>query len=314
MGTSSSGGGAGGSNPLIPNWIPGGDMPLPQPPPDPINPSNDNNNDNNGNDDTNGNEGQPGNGNNPADTSNNQPINDIETGVAGVGNGRYRQPRINFNKYTRSGGKDVQALKQALKGYSKNAAGGTKRLARRMKPSISRVTGFYDVINTVRQKGKVSALVQFNLATYQNRPLFETLSALSDEIFKDTGKPYEDTQDDSITKQAYANTVVRICELEGIDLDNLTNEQVEVMMAIFIEETIAQRVICDIGNNFTKVETDIKELIEIENNIYQIVSGLVRNKIMPEIIVTQRGDKQDLEKNIENIYRMAFDAMAGIND
>jgi hypothetical protein len=35
---------------------------------------------------------------------------------------------------------------------------------------------------------------------------------------------------------------------------------------------------------------------------------------MPEIIATQLGDRQLLETKIENIYRIAFNAMAGQND
>lgn len=302
MGTSAGGGGAGGNNPLIPSWIGGGGVPPPAPPP----PNPDDNDDNteqgndNESDNSNGHEHDvnvPGDQNNgSADTN------------------RYRQPRIQFNKFVTNGGRNQQTLKSALKGYSRNSAGGTKQMARRMQPAVSRVTGFYEVINTIRDQGKNAALTQFNLTSYQDKSISDILAALSDAIFRDTGKIYEDTQDDSINRLAYSNTVVRICELDGIDLDNLTNQQTEVMIAIFIEETIAQRVINDIGNMLTEKNTDIKELIEIESSIYQIVSGMVRNQIMPEIIATQRGDKAQIEIKVENIYRIAFDALAGLND
>ena len=181
-----------------------------------------------------------------------------------------------------------------------------------MQPSGSRVAIFYDTIDTIQRRGATTALTDFNLTQFINQPLLSTLSALGEIIFVDTGKIYEDTQDDSITKAAYANTVTRICEdVPDMDLNNLSNEQVEVMMAIFIEETIAQRVINDIGNQFTETLTDVEALLDIENNIYQIVKGMVRNQIMPEISATRRGERQNLERNIENIYRTAFDAMAG---
>jgi hypothetical protein len=165
-------------------------------------------------------------------------------------------------------------------------------------------------MDTVRAVGKQQALIQYNLGNYQDKPILDVLSALCDVIFEDTGKAYEDTQDDNISKHAYVNTIMRICEIDGIDLDHLTNEQVEVMTAIFIEETIAQRVINDVGNKLTERNTNINALVDIENSIYQIVSGLVRNQIMPAIIATQRGDRQNLEARIENIYRIAFDAMS----
>jgi hypothetical protein len=68
------------------------------------------------------------------------------------------------------------------------------------------------------------------------------------------------------------------------------------------------------GVSFAGIYTNITELVEIEDNIYQIINGLVRNQIMPVIVATQRGDRTDMEQKIENIYRIAFDAMAGIND
>ena len=309
MGTSASGSGAGNNNPLIPSWIGGGapppEPPPPPPPPEPEPPDHDDND-------------NAENNNSPDKKTEAEEIqvdnNNENNANAGINPQRFTTPRRDFNKFIASGGSNTGALKKALKEYSKRAAGSTSGLARRMRPSTLRVTSFFNAINTVKEKGKTVALAEFNLSHYQDRPLIEILSSLSDEIFKDTGQIYEDTQDDSITKQAYSNTVVRICELEGIDLDTLTNEQVEVMLAIFIEETIAQRVICDIGNKFTEKNPDLEQLLQMEENIYQIVSGLVRNKIMPEIIATQIGDKRNIEEKIENIYRQAFDAIKDSNN
>ncbi|WP_018615260.1 Qat anti-phage system associated protein QatB [Segetibacter koreensis] len=311
MGTSSSGGGAGGGNPLIPSWIDNGGLPPPQSsPPDMDQTDQSSPEDNSGDAEPGDNNGGPA-PNGDGETSINPPLGGAET----RSNNRYTLPKKQFNKYSRSGGRDTTSLRQALKSYSRTAAGSTSALARRMRPSASRVAIFYETIDTIRRRGATTALTEFNLAEYVNQPLLDTLSALGDLVFSDTGKVYEDTQDDSITKVAYANTVIRICEdAPDMDLNDLSNDQVEVMMAIFIEETIAQRVINDIGNQYTETLVDIEALLEIENGIYQIVKGMVRNQIMPEISATRRGDKQDLERNIENIYRTAFDAMAGTND
>src|SRR6187399_924972 len=136
MGTSAPGGGAGGNNPLIPNWIDGGGLP----PQAPLPPNPDDNNDN----------GDEGNDNESDSSSDNeQDVNIPAAQNNMVDTNRYRQPRIQFNKFIRSGGSNQQALKSALKGYSRHAAGGTTQMARRMKPAVSRVTGFYEVINTV---------------------------------------------------------------------------------------------------------------------------------------------------------------------
>lgn len=313
MGTSAPNGGPKGSNPLIPDWIDGDGLPPAGPPPE-DNPPNDDDN-NTGDKDT----SDEGNDYGREDNEGNLPVLPAArpqippVPPQPVAN-RYREPRIQFNKYLRSGGQNTDALKSALRSYSRHAAGGTGRMARRMAPATNRVARFVSVLSDVSANGRNTALTRLNLGDYTDRPLIDVLSALTDVIFADSGLPYEDTQDDSIVKQAYANTVNRIASEGDIDLDNLNNEQIEVMTAIFIEETIAQRVINDLGDLFAKSIPNVAELIKIEEEIYQIISGLVRTQIMPEIIATQRGNRADLNRNIENVYRTAFDAMAGEND
>jgi hypothetical protein len=307
MGTSASGSGASGGNPLIPSWIDQNGLPPSAPPPDQNSPQPENGNGN-------GNNGNSDNGNN--DTSNND-SQSATTATSEVGqqawnqSKRFQAPRTQFNKYVSSGGSNGGALRNALRGYSRNASGGTQRLARRMQAATSRMATFYGVVDGMKRRGSENVLRQFNLESYQNKPIVEILSAFSDIIFSDTGKVYEDTQDDSIVRQAYSDTVIKISEIEGIDLDNLTNEQVEVMMAIFVEETIVHRVINDIGDGLTEKNADVEDLVRLEENIHQVVSGLVRNQIMPEIIATNRGDNTNMDQKIENIYRQALDVLAG---
>jgi hypothetical protein len=293
MGTSSPGSGAGGSNPLIPSWIPNLGPPGPQPSPPPQDPPD---------------KPEP-------DTSPNKPDpQPLPPNTPPPNTNRFQQPRRDFNKFVRSKGQDSQAFRDAAKGYSKSANGNTRVLARRMQPSAARVVNFYNAISAVKNTGLNAALATFNLSSYTQGNALDILSALNDEIFKDQSSAFDNTQDDSITRQAYANTVTRICEIDGLDLNSLTNEQIQVMLAIFIEETIAQRIICDIGNGMTELTSDVDALLEIEDNAYQIINGLVRTEIMPEIIATQMGGKEDLEQKIENIYRIAFDALGGTNN
>jgi len=139
MGTSASGGGAGSKNPLIPSWIGDGGV---YPPPEPLIPANpDENTDNPIQSDDNGEETDQEN-NNSSDNQQNTSLPNNQNNSAGEPN-RYHQPRIQFNKFVKSGGQNQNALRKALRGYSRNAAGGTRQMARRMLPSVFRVAGFY---------------------------------------------------------------------------------------------------------------------------------------------------------------------------
>jgi hypothetical protein len=304
MGTSASGGGPRPTTPLIPGWIAdNSDIP-------------DENNPEENSGDDNPVEENPDDPNTREDTDAGDGESDVDTPdhVADQeATNRFAEARSRFTAFSRGhAGGNRSALRDSLRSYVRKASGGSSTLAKRMRPSAARVSRFSAVINTFKQ-GVTEALRQFNLSSYADKPLLDVLSALTDVIFDDESS-FNDIQDDSITKLAYANTIVRIAEFEEIDLNSLTNENIEVMIAIFLEETIATRVICDVGTSLFKAVQNCQEILEIEETTYQIVSGLVRTQIMPQIVASQRGNIPDMEKSIENIYRIAFDCIAGTTE
>src|SRR5271156_4561524 len=150
MGTSSSGGGAGGGNPLIPSWILsdlGGSAPGEQGTSE-DGASNDEGQAGDEKDSQNDGPSKGANENKPQDGSiGNQPSK--ADSIIPLSGNRYRQPRSDFNKYVKSGGSDSGSLRKALKGYSRKSSGSTSKLARRMAPASSRVAGFYQAVNAI---------------------------------------------------------------------------------------------------------------------------------------------------------------------
>jgi len=296
MGTSASGTGPRPTTPLIPNWIPKlDDEEVPRRDDDPDDEDDDEQSEN-------GAEGE--------ETTPGSPPASLESSEISPLPNRYRSSRSHFKTFARDRSNNQQSLRDSLKQYIRDGSGGSRTFSRRMNPSGARVARFYTVANEIRVNGKEQTLVTFQLQSYSQRPLIDVLAALTDVIFDDSSS-YHDIQDDSITKVAYVNTITRIDELGEIDLDHLTNDNIEVMMAIFIEETIVARVICDIGTKLYADLTDCNEALAIEETVYQIVSGYVRNDIMPEIVATQRSLVADLEGQMERIYRIAFDCIGG---
>jgi hypothetical protein len=282
MGTSKQGTGPRPATPLIPDWIPDQNDPTPLPEPD-----------------------------QPAEPGDPQPPEVPPTPPEPEKpENRFAEARNRFASFVRDHSAGNRgAIHDAFRSYVNKGGGGSGTFSKRMRPAAARVSGFVNVMDTIRE-GLDGALDFLNLSEYKDKPLLEILGALTDVIFNEEND-YANIQDDSINKLAYAQTIVRIVSEENIDLDRLNNENIEVMTAIFIEETIATRVICDIGQMLFRKDKPSAEIIDIEESIYQIVSGLVRVDIMPEIIATHRGNKDGLEKKIENIYRIAFDCIAG---
>lgn len=195
-------------------------------------------------------------------------------------------------------------ITRVLKNYITRAGGGPKTMARRMQRSSWAIARFGEILSNVRNSGLESELRRLNLRQYENRPILDVLSALMDEVCG-TGA----VLDDAITKQAYANTIVRINDENlGIDLDSLNQNQIAEMLAIFIEETIVYRLICDVGRSLTTATSDVQRSLEIENTLYQVVNGLVHSVIVPQLQNSLQ-NINELNKEIDSIYEIAFNTI-----
>lgn len=112
--------------------------------------------------------------------------------------------------------------------------------------------------------------------------------------------------DNAITKYAYSLAVVRIIdENPTLDLNSLTGMQVAEMMAVFLEESLVYRLICDVGRSLTLATSNPVQALQAEAQLYQIVSGLIRSTIVPELQKATQ-DKATIAHKLNRIYRIAI--------
>ena len=216
---------------------------------------------------------------------------------------RFNQSQRGFQKAVKSG--DYTGLKWVVKNYVSQGLGKTRKAAQRMSRSGGAVVTFGTVLGSIRQNGLATTLTQFQLGQYVGQPALQVLSALLVHVCGASA-----LLDDAITKEAYAETVTRIIdESPDLDLENLTEAQTAEMLAIFLEESIVYRLICDIGRSQTVATSDPARAIEIEQEIYQIVNGMVHSSIVPELTKAM-AEPTNLNREIQRIYRVAFDAIS----
>ncbi|MBS1902857.1 MAG: hypothetical protein JSS75_04065 [Bacteroidetes bacterium] len=232
-----------------------------------------------------------------------------------VGN-RYSTSRRAFNDALRASTAEAgrTRLRTAMRSYVSKGAGGSRVLTRRMEAARNRVGSFYSALDTIQQYGKIAGLLRLNLDGYVNRPAQDILGALSDLIFQPDGKSFENTEDDYLVKEAYGNTVLRILREPDVSLDNLTSESVAAMTSIFICESIALRVLHDIGVHLYKSTTDVNRILRVEEDVYQLVEGLVRNTVMNHIASTPTTTKEDVERLMQSVYQIAFNSIEGVGE
>lgn len=216
---------------------------------------------------------------------------------------RFNQSQRGFRKAVKSG--DTSGLKRVVKNYVSQGLGKTRKAAQRMSRSGVAIVTFGTVLGNIRQNGLAATLTQLQLGQYVGQPALQVLSALLVHVCGASA-----LLDDAITKEAYKETVTRIIdESPDLDLENLTEAQTGEMLAIFLEESIVYRLICDIGRSQTVATSDPARAIEIEQEIYQIVNGMVHSSIAPEFTKAMN-DPANLNCEIQRIYRVAFDAIS----
>lgn len=192
-------------------------------------------------------------------------------------------------------------LGRVVKNYYRHALGGPRRAAQRMQSSSRAVARFGSILTDIQQQGLAPVLAQYNLAQYAGRPVVEVLSALMDAVCGPSS-----LLDNAVTKYAYSLAVVRVIdENPALDLNSLTAAQVAEMMAVFLEESLVYRLICDVGRSLTVATSNPAQALQVEEQLSQIVSGLIRSTIVPEL---QRAtqDKATIDQKLARIYRIAI--------
>jgi hypothetical protein len=192
-------------------------------------------------------------------------------------------------------------LGRVVKNYYRHALGGPRRAAQRMQSSSRAVARFGGILSDIQQQGLAPVLTQYNLAQYTGRPVVEVLSALMEAVCGTSS-----LLDNAVTKYAYALAVVRIIEENpALDLSSLTGAQVAEMMAVFLEESLVYRLICDVGRALTVATSNPAQALQAEEQLSQIVSGLIRSTIMPELQKATQ-DKATIERKLARIYRIVI--------
>lgn len=232
------------------------------------------------------------------------PSEDANESPAPLPYNRFNLSRQGIKSAVQSG--DYSGLGRTLKNFFSQAGGGAATSARRMQRSGKAVGRLGTVLGEIQTQGLATTLARYNLSQYVDRPAIEVLSALM-RVVCDTSA----LLDDAVTRQAYAITITRVInETPELNLDALTEGQVAEMMAVFLEESLVYRLICDIGRSLTVDSSDAKRALDIEEQLYQIVRGLIHSRIVPELAAS-RQNPGTLEQEMKRIYQIAIQTIIG---
>jgi hypothetical protein len=272
MGTSTSFGGSGGKNPLIPSWLGGTDGGAPgvgppetaiprtpagaAPPASPASPH------------------QPG----------NQAVSDSPPATSSLDSSgspeyspfeqRFRGARTTLNRYARSGGSDQKGLGHAVASYISKGGGGTQTTARRMATDRRAATRLGTLLTQAGQAGIREVLRTLNLDTLANQSLADIYASLVDVICGPGGD-----LDEAFPRDAYLEAVAEVVREDPADLAQPSQETISLIMERFIGNTIFDRILNAIGNGLITLPDSVADVRAVDKSFREFVRGAVSDAL-----------------------------------
>lgn len=222
---------------------------------------------------------------------------------------RFRNARRNFTKFASSGGGDRRALGRAVSQYVSQAAGGSGSAARRMGSSrgaAARIAGF---LGDVSANGLQAALATLNMAGLAGRPAADILSALVEHFCPEGG-----SIDEGIARDAFMETVIDLADAGVTDMANLTPEQMQTVLELYVAHTIEDRIYNDIGVKGVEVPSDISAAEAVRDQLHDFILGGVADVFSEAAIDFAAIDSAALAQTIDRIYEAAFDILEALGE
>lgn len=266
MGTSNKYGSPKSNNPLVPSWL--------------EDPTGDNNNGPNKN----------------GDQNSDQPYQPLPN--PGESN-RFTSFRRNFNNYIRYG--DRNSLKKALSEYVKSGTGGKQKATKRMSSSIKSAARIYEFIQDIQNYSTQQALNNLGLNDLIGKPANTVLTSLT-EIFCPLGGPI----DDSIARNAWEESILKIAEEGFTDISLLSLDQWQAVLIDFMTKSIELRIYNDIGPQGINLPKDIQAINQIQNDLDNLIQGAVNDALHNQLILKQAIPQTEIQTIIKDIYTKAF--------
>jgi hypothetical protein len=291
MGTSNSYGGPGGSTPLVPTWLGGGD---------------ENSTGGDGGQQSDSDQGdtqQDADGQNQDDNSTNPTITQAAPGS------RFQTARGNFSRFARSGGSDRRSLGRAVSGYVSGSMGGSKNASKRMGSSRRVAGGLISFLGSAATTGLQSALNERNLGHLIGKSAEEIFLGLGDIICPQGG-----SVDEGIARNAFIETIVELANLGITDLNTLTAEQVFAVIEMFAANSIEARLCNDIGTKICIAPENVPIVENVQRQLHDFIARAVSDALEPYSNDVDALTSDQTTTIVDNIYTEAFSILETLGE
>jgi hypothetical protein len=161
------------------------------------------------------------------------------------------------------------------------------------------------VMRDIQRDGVTQTLRRLNRSDLASRPAADVFLVLAEVICPPGGRV-----DEAIARQALLDTIADLAEMEVMNFDEMTADQMTEFFLGYIIHTIEGRVLADIGKHAIDLPEDVTDVEYIQEQLHGFVDGCVRGHLEDHLEgLGQRTDEQ-VTTIVESIYEAAFELVS----
>lgn len=172
--------------------------------------------------------------------------------------------------------------------------------------TAARIAGF---LGDVSARGLQSALATFNLAGLAGSSPAEIFAALVEQFCPEGG-----SIDEGIARDAFMETVIDLADAGVTDMANLTPEQMQTVLELYVAHTIEDRIFNDVGIKGVELPADASAAQAVQDQLHDFILGGVADAFSAAAIDFTSIDPNAIGQTIERIYESAFDILEALGE
>lgn len=222
---------------------------------------------------------------------------------------RFRTPRGEFTRYINSGGRNSGLGRKSVSNYIRNSLGGSSNATRRMGTARSSSARLLNVAGVFASGGARAVEQYLSIENLSNKSASDAFIAITDFICPDGGP-----QDEGIARSAYISAIEESPEIASIRFEDLTSEQILVIVERTMANSIFNRITNDIGNKIILLPKDRNMSDSLIGQMKDFVKGSVSDAVSNLKIKAGNIRQEDSLKIVDRVYKTAFDIMISVGE
>ena len=220
---------------------------------------------------------------------------------------RFTQPRREFARYINSAGQDTGIVRRSIANYIRSSMGGSKNATQRLGAAKKSSEQLWKVAG-IFASGGAKAVEHYFLKEYYlslknlvQKNAAEALIAIADFIC-----PYGGPQDEGIARNAYISAIEETPDIALIPFEELTIEQMLLIVQKTMANVVYGRIINDIGNKIIMLPKNIEIAEKLVKQIKELIYGAISDAISDLDIDTNNLSQNQSKNIVNNVYQTAF--------